>query len=289
MQSPQTSLRSKFGGLPWGLPLERWRRCQECGRLMSLLAQLMHDPPALDLGGPDHVLHLFQCQDPGCLCMDPGMGNDAVMVPVDALSAGLTVVPENEELGGCDAVMINGVVPPNLRLLVGELWIDGWEERDDGFDPNLSIDVFDYDKWIHLPESIVDQMFKSRSCTKMGGVPCWTANGPPEPLPAGYEFLFQLDTFIHFTGTPPTPDECGGWLDVTEYVGQGEQLRIKKQESFKPTPENRKPNAPWSVGIDNYAPGSFSVEITNFGSDGTAYVFINRQSKPAEVFWLWRR
>src|SRR5262249_25941024 len=112
LKGPQTSFRSKFGGLPWGLPLTRWSRCQRCGRLMSLLAQLSHDPPALDLGGSEHVLHLFQCQE--CFGYDAGAGNDAIMVSVEELGHKLTQLPENEDL--------HGILGPGLDQLVGELW-----------------------------------------------------------------------------------------------------------------------------------------------------------------------
>lgn len=289
LEGPQTRLLSKFGGLPWGLPTKRWSRCQQCGRLMSLLAQLTHDPPALDLGGPDHVLHLFQCQDPGCLGIEPGEGNDAVMVPIAELRDGLTQVPENEELGGCDAVMINGVVPSHLRLLVGELWIDGWLAEDDEFSPELATHAFDCEKWMELPDSVTNYMFGARFRTKMGGIPYWTGNGPLDPPPPGYEFLFQLDTLIQFEGEPPKPDACGAMLVSTDYLGEESALRPRVIEQyFKPAPENKKPNAPWSIGVDNIEPG-FTVNITNFGSDGTAYVFINRRTRPASVMWRWTR
>ena len=57
----QTCLRSKLGGVPWGLPVERWPVC--CGQPQKLLAQLCHQPPMLDLGAPGAVLHLFQRLD----------------------------------------------------------------------------------------------------------------------------------------------------------------------------------------------------------------------------------
>jgi hypothetical protein len=256
---------------------------------MSLLAQLTHDPPALDLGGPSHVLHLFQCQDPGCLSMDPGMGNDAVMVPVEELGDGLTLLPESEELGGCDAIMINGLVPSDLRLLVGELWIDGWLEHEDGFEAALAMNVFDYDKWMRLPDSVMDRMFECRWRTKMGGIPYWTANGPPEPPPPGYEYFFQLDSLIHFTGKAPTPDECGGRVTVIVQQRKGDALREVRQDYLQPTAGKNKQNAPWQIIVETHDTGGFGVEITNFGSDGTAYGFINRQAKPANVFWVWRR
>jgi hypothetical protein len=48
----QDRLRSKFGGLPWGLSRVHWPKG------MALLAQLVHESPMIDLGG-DYVLHLW--------------------------------------------------------------------------------------------------------------------------------------------------------------------------------------------------------------------------------------
>jgi hypothetical protein len=259
LQPPQRKFRSKFGGLPWGLPVERWCRCQQCGTPMSLLAQLSHDPPALDLGGPDHVLHLFQCQE--CFGFDSGQGNDAVFVPAKSLGKGLTDPPEP------------------LDKLVGELWINGWTEQDDGFDPALAKIIFDQKKWMQLPNSIVHSMFeRHRWPTKMGGLPYWTGNGPLQKPRRGYEFLFQLDC-IEFEGTPPTPDEVGGMVIITNPKGD--------QDHREPGPEKTRRNAPWYLHA--FEKGRFFASITNLGTDGTAYVFINRRSNPPKVYWFWNR
>lgn len=259
LQPPQTRFRSKFGGLPWGLPLERWCYCQTCGKPMSLLAQLRHDPPALYLGNPDQVLHLFQCQE--CFGYEPQKGNDAILVPFQELGKGLTE-PQ-----------------PPLELLAGELWIDGWEEKDDYLDPALAKKIFDQDKWMELPEATLQSMFEAHWRTKMGGLPYWTGNGPQHRPRRGYEFLCQLDTLIEFPGKPPKPDKIGGMVVVTEPGG--------KQEYRQPNPNKKKRNAPWYV--DWSEKGKFCVTITNLGTDGTAYVFINRRSDPPRVYWLWNR
>jgi hypothetical protein len=225
---------------------------------MSLLAQLSHDPPALDLGGPDHVLHLFQCQE--CFGYDSGQGNDAVFVPVTDLGKVLTEPPAP------------------LDTLVGELWITGWSEQDDGFDPALYKVIFDQKKWMDLPESIVNSMFEGRWRTKMGGLPYWTGNGPLHKPRRGYDFLFQLD-FIEFEELLPTPDEVGGMVIVTHPDGQ--------QAYREPRPEKKKRNAPWY--LQSLEKGRFAASITNLGTDGTAYVFINRRSIPPKVYWFWNR
>jgi hypothetical protein len=279
LQPPQSRFRSKFGGLPWGLPVEKWSRCQQCHARMSLLAQLSHDPPALDLGDPEYVLHLFQCQN--CFGYDAGEGNDAEMVRASELGRGLTPLPQGENL--------SGILATNLDQMVGELWIEGWTEQDDGFDPALAKELFDQDRWIQLPESDRHRMFESRWRTKMGGIPYWTGNGPLQRPRAGYEFLFQMDSAIPLRGAVPTPDEVGGMVTVTELAGEGMEVRIARQDYHKPQPGKGKVNAPWNVEVDAATPGEYFVEITNFGTDGTAYVFINRNSNPASVYWFWNR
>ena len=144
LEAPQTTFQNKFGGLPWGLPLKMWRHCQSCGRRMSLLAQLKHEPPALDLGRSGDVLHLFQCQE--CFGFESGDGNDALIIPVNKLGTGLTRLPEDEDL--------SGALGQNLDQTIGELWIDSWKVEDDGFDPSLATDIFAPAKWAAVPDSM---------------------------------------------------------------------------------------------------------------------------------------
>lgn len=269
MQPPQTTFCSKFGGIPWGLPLEVWSRCRLCGQLMALLAQLSHEPPAIDLGGPEHVLHLFNCQQ----CYEA----NSLMFPVDELGDGLTPLPTDEPL--------EGILGENLHGMLAELWIDGWEEQDDGLDPSLAVELFDQKKWMQLPEDVAIAMFDSPWQTKMGGVPYWTGNGPMENLRPGYEFLFQLGE-VEFHGTPPTPDEFGGMLVTTELEGEGVELRIGRQEYQRPDPSRRKLNAPWPIEV---VASDKSKYLVNLLFDGTAYCLINRHANPADVYWYWIR
>ena len=64
LSDPQSELKSKFGGSPWGFPKEKWPSAD-----LVLLAQLVHDPPMIDLGG-DFVLHLWHWAAPDSF-MDP--------------------------------------------------------------------------------------------------------------------------------------------------------------------------------------------------------------------------
>lgn len=225
---------------------------------MSLLGQLKHDPPALDFGGPDHVLHLFQCQD--CFGYESGHGNDAIFVSAQELGDAL-----------CEP-------PAGLERLVGELWIKDWIEEDDGLPSELAKDLFDTETWMQLPDAIVQRMFDWRRRTKMGGVPYWTGNGPLHRPKRGYEFLFQLDTGIEINGSLPQPDDIGGMVIVVESNG--------KQGFREPKPGKKKRNAPWTI---SQFEGELEVQITNLGTDGTAYFMINRKTVPPKVYWFWNR
>ena len=196
------------------------------------------------------------------------------MVPTKKLGYRATQLPSGEDL--------RGVLGPALDQMVGELWIDGWKEEDDGLDPALAIELFDQGKWMQLPKRVTNSMFEKHWRTKMGGVPYWTGNGPLQTPSQDYEFLFQLDTRIKFDGSPPKPDDVGGVVFVSELVGKRSKLQCNSPSS------NKKQNAPRAIIVDD-SKKKFSVEITNFGTDGTAYVFINRKSKPAEVYWFWNR
>jgi hypothetical protein len=45
----------------------------------------------------------------------------------------------------------------------------------------------------------------------------------------------------------------------------------------------------YSIVVNASETGTYTVGITNLGTDGTAYVFINRQSDPMKAYWFWTR
>jgi hypothetical protein len=61
------------------------------------------------------------------------------------------------------------------------------------------------------------------------------------------------------------------------------------QRNKVPKPKFKRPNAPCCVVVEKSLPGTFKAEITNLGTDGTAYVVINRKYQPAKVYWFWNR
>jgi hypothetical protein len=188
-----------------------------------------------------------------------------------------------------DGEDLSGILGSHLDQMVGELWIDGWTEQDDGLDPSLATELFNQDSWMKLPEDEMYPMFESRWRTKMGGIPYWTGNGPLHQPSPGYEFLFQIDTNIPMQGPAPSPDEVGGVVIITELAGEGMNVRIARQDYHKPRPGKERLNAPWTIGVDVAKKGEFLIDITNLGTDGTAYVFINRESNPPRVYWFWNR
>lgn len=263
----QDRLINKIGGLPWGFPIDRWPTC--CGHPQRLLAQLRHERPMLDLGSPGAVLHLFQCLE--CCGVDD-CGRGVVLLHESDLGHGLV------KIEGYD-------VKPELgESQIGELWIDGWEERDDGIPSARLQEFFDEKKLWKLQDELSEiDWFAGQERTKFVGSPRWTGNGPSfEPPP--FEFLFQLDSYLFLDGPPPQPNEVGcGVITCTQRQEGGSD-----QVTAMPDAGRRKLNAPWMILYDRGSQEHYA-DFTNMASDGTLYVFINRLQQPHEVKWLWSR
>lgn len=101
--APQGKLEDKFGGKPWGLPVEMWPKCRDCAEAMSFLVQIEHHPDRCDLGRDGRVMYLFMCNhNPGmCETWDQDSGaNAVVLVERDKLTLGLTDPPGTAEEEG---------------------------------------------------------------------------------------------------------------------------------------------------------------------------------------------
>ena len=253
---PQTGPVDKFGGLPWGVPAERWPVCRACGRPQSHVAQLYHDRERLDLGGEGRVLVLFQCEwgpDP-CMTFRPEYGANAAMV-IDAGGDGLTFPPEP--------------VPPE----VPELRVVDWMAHDDGIAPDRYGEFFDDDRFLALnDEGLLDAVALD---TKVGGPPHWLQSfedGPPPP----WRFVLQLPEGQVGDGPAPTAEETGWGVyrngpagPEWEYppgMGRDDGVRVRVEVS---------PETWWVLG-------------PNFGM-GTAFVFINTEADPPAAIMLWQR
>lgn len=267
LEPPQTRLMPKLGGLPWGFPPALWRRCADCGEPLALLAQLPHEAPALDLGDSRWVLHLFQCATPGCFTWDHARGcNAALVLPRAALGEGFTR-------------------PPRRSPMHGEVLITGWDAQEDGVPAHLRPAFFDHDAFHALPEELRARETERRRLTKAGSVPYWTVTGPsalPALPPAPFEYLLQIDTFLHIAGPLPTAAAIG--CDIDRERG------VRHLETLKVPDGKRAENAPWEVHQDlDDGNDAYYVTFANFGSDGTAYVFIDRQAVSPRALLFWNR
>jgi hypothetical protein len=284
LQPPQTRLIPKLGGLPWGFPSDMWPRCLECSLPMALLAQLPNHGPALDFGDPQWVLHLFQCTTAGCSTWSYDEGcNAAFMLPRGALGEGLTQAPEGITERPVYA-SVAGSAPVD-HSMHGELWITGWNEHEDEISRHISLAYFDLDTFNALPREFqFPHDFDYRLRTKACGVPYWTANGPggiPEIPPRPFDYLMQIDTSLALQGRLPDPSAIGCDVYLHQVNGQMER---------RPVPSAAKrENAPWIAMQEAGRDDEYYVEFANFGSDGTAYVFIDRQTTPPKALLFWNR
>jgi hypothetical protein len=195
----QAAMQDKLGGRPWGLPLDRWPECADCGKSQSLLAQFSHHAERLDLGREGRVLHLFQCNhDPGmCQTWEGGAGANACFVtePED-MWAGLTPLPGDAP-----------VVEREVRILA-------WVAREDGISPEQESAFYSDGAYFKLPREITDRV---GTITKLKGLPFWIQS--PSEAPAaedGWQFAGQLDSAYSFLQAPAKPTqgvvpETDGW------------------------------------------------------------------------------
>jgi hypothetical protein len=300
LQPPQSNLLPKFGGLPWGFPAAKWPVCRECESQMVLLAQLPHDPSVgLDFGDEAYVLHLFQCPTGGCSSYAYGEGCTASLIlRCEHLGDGLTQPPyagppkpnpyvsisRTNADGGEEVAHF---LPPPMN---GELWITGWAEFEDDIRPDQRAVYYDGSKFDDASDEEREPYRKflqagedaGKFRTKAGGFPYWGRHGAAPPQ-GSFEFLLQIDTFIHIDGSLPKPEQVG--CDVflqTDKSGYDPDAHLRAPE------EKKKPNAPWNVqqlGKKN----EFTAEFANFGTCGAAYVFIDREQVPPKVIWAWSR
>ena len=58
----EKKLHNKIGGIPWGLPANKWPKCEECQKSQTLIAQFLHHPIVLNLGREGRCLYVFMCE-----------------------------------------------------------------------------------------------------------------------------------------------------------------------------------------------------------------------------------
>jgi hypothetical protein len=248
---PQATLDDKFGGLPWGLPSDRWPVCVACGQPQSLLAQLRHHPDRLDLGRAGRVLHVFQCADwanTGCNPFKWGAGASACFVL------------EPEELGA-------GLTPP--RGLIGKAddpwaWhghiaarVASWLEGEDSLPADQHDAYFDRKRWWKVPYEVRDAIDPG---AKLGGIPHWGNVGPSDHLPRPWRLAVQMVDDHFFSG--PAPED---FLQMTDESGQPLTRSVWESED----------GSGWDCRWANFA-------------TGIGYVYLDEANPPAARF-TWQR
>jgi hypothetical protein len=255
---PQTSLQDKLGGLPWGLPSELWPRCQECGHPQSLLAQFVHHQERLDLGAPDRVLFVFQCNyNPGVCATWERMGgaNACFILSMHELTHTLTPLPRDD-----------------IELEI-ETRIEQWIARDDHIPSRAYTHFFHDAGMVALPEAVRQQVMTG---TRLGSVPAWIQSAEEGP-PNDWHFVGQLDSTYSFYTSVPAPDAIGC------QVGREEDGRHVYAQ-----PTERTPGAPAWVMVDGQSSEgrTWFTHGPNFGDGGIGYIFIRTTPKPeGQFFW----
>jgi hypothetical protein len=133
--SPQGKLEDKFGGKPWGFPVDAWPKCKDCGESMSFLCQVEHNAERCDLGKDGRVMYLFMCNhNPGmCETWDQDSGaNAVVIVEKDKLTVGLTQPPtaadEEQEFRVLDYVATDDDEVWDTHLAGTPMFVQGEDE-----------------------------------------------------------------------------------------------------------------------------------------------------------------
>jgi hypothetical protein len=254
--APQTRLEEKFGGLPWGLPPERWPRCTACGNPQTLIAQLIHDAQRLDLGAPGRVLFVFQCDyNPGsCETWAARSGaNACVILEAADIGSGLTSAPAAAT-----------PVETEVRVM-------GWTAADDGVPPEMFDAFFDDARLGALDPAVRDGV---PIVTKAGSAPTWiqsAGEGPDHP----WRFALQFDSSHRFRGKPPTADAVGA--TVTRTVGDDYQ---------RWEPRVKKAGAPPWIHVDD--DDAYNCGAANYGDAGIAYIFLRTDVRPPEGVFFWQ-
>ena len=107
----------------------------------------------------------------------------------------------------------------------------------------------------------------------------------------------QIDSALVLRGTPPQPSAVGCDVHLAHWNAQTNA--VDRMETFAVPEANRRENAPWHISQEIFprnvvsqetgTEGEYFAAFANFGSDGTAYVFIDRDKSPPDVLLFWNR
>ena len=279
---PQSQFVEKFGGLPWGLPLDRWPLCAECGNPQTHLATLVHHAERLDLGKEGRAVLIFQCgrspNETDCEAMQSDSGANAVIfLDADEISTGLTEPP----------------APGASREF--EIRIVKWVERHDLVTPELEASFYSADGFWDQPDEVRQTVEDSiEGGARLGSVPCWVQE--PEDVESSFHFAAQLAMYYHFPDPLPTADEVRATISVRtsmEGIPPGDPRRWDPDFVYTVSnPSNPDPNLRGQIYVSDltikrYGSG-FDVEAAEFGDGGSGYLFVNPGPDAPQGLFMWQ-
>jgi hypothetical protein len=224
----------------------------------------------LDLGDENAVLHLFMCGECGGIDQER-TGLDAFILNRSELHNALATVDDYDH------------EPADYAPLTGEAWITGWTEHDDGIPASRLPEFYDEKKlWSLQDEFPQIPWFQSEEDTKFGGSPRWTGNGPMDFPPPPFQFLLQLGSYLSVEGPPPAARDVGCFVETYAPTDRGDT------HTDSPDPTDNRLNVPWYILYERGA-SHHCFAYTNFASDGTAFVFIDRTQSPPIPRWFYNR
>jgi hypothetical protein len=258
----QTALKEKVGGLPWGLSLERYPVCSDCGRSQTLIIQLVHHPERLDLGRSGRTLLVFQCTyEPGvCQTWDGSHGaNACIILEPEELTSELTTLPSDAPELGIEAQITDWVpaddgIPPENVTPNGEVWcLPDDETMDD--------------------DAYFDMCYQAYGGTKLGGAPAWVQDQGEAPSP-GWRFVAQLDEQFVLERKPSTTDAVT--LDLIQRNHISVSRRLKEDSASKPRDK-------WEWIED----GTWQFTGPNLGC-GLGYIFVQPLKCEPKGWFFWQ-
>ncbi|SFI96030.1 hypothetical protein [Thermoflavimicrobium dichotomicum] len=244
----------QYGGVPWGLPVERWPICAECGEPMTMLAQFQHHPERLPLGKEGRVLYLFQCESmQGCATWEAESGANAVII----------LEPEQ--------IQDHLTLPPSEKTwILPEARVVKWNAKDDGVPVDWQEHFLDgdmYHQWYidgDLPEGL--------ETTKLGGFPEWVQW--PEGYPKPYYFAGQFDS------------------GLTVEIPEGDKQLAEQEKNgyrfYEVSPEIGQPFVVYIIENEKTGERKYNVEFASFGDTGIGYLFVNPDPHQPAGKFLWQ-
>lgn len=263
---PQTTIQDKYGGLPWGLPQDKWPLCKECGNPLSHLATLLHDAERLDLGKEGRTVLIFQCNNPVTRCdkKTPEQGANAVIFQnADEVGSGVTSTPEPGALSEIEARVLcwtarEDLVTPAQAVYFYDraMFLEFWEEQ--------------YQLSKETAEKLEESIYEGH---KVGSVPApaW-AGGVDAVSASSYRFVAQLDNRFEFSGPPPEAHQTRAAFSTFD---EETRLWIKREST------NRDPNLRGDVQLYIWdiaqmrETNTFYAVASDFGDGGIGCLFVN--------------